>query len=37
MNQIVALYNILIISFGTLCFMHLVSGRNLNIFLVNFF
>ena len=27
----------MIISFGTLCFMHLVLGRNLNIFLANFF
>ena len=25
-------YNLLTISFGTLCFMHLVSERNLNIF-----
>ena len=30
-------YNILIISFGTLYFMHLVSECSLNIFLENFF
>ena len=31
------IYNILTISLGTLCFMHLVSGRNLNIFSTKFF
>ena len=34
---LVYIYNILTIGFGTLCFMHLVSGCNLNIFLANFF
>ena len=34
---LVFIYNILTIGFGTLCFMHLVSGRSLNIFLANFF
>ena len=37
MNQIVILYNIFIISFDTLCFMHLVSGHNLKKNLANFF
>ena len=34
---LVFIYNILTIGFGTLCFMHLVSGRSLSIFLANFF
>ena len=34
---VVYIYNLLTIGSGALCFMHLVSGRSLNIFLANFF
>ena len=35
--SVVYIYNLLTIGFGALCFMHLVLGRSLNIFLVKFF
>ena len=34
---VVYIYNLLTIGSSTLCFMHLVSGRSLNIFLAKFF